>query len=322
MLACDDPRVFLETLPGFLPSGVGSGSAGKEHSPFGRTLREALLGPGCEIWADFSAPAAWRGDFWSSWYLAADARGSQYDVLRKAIADNDGLDGHLVCLALRGAGFHGQENRNWAVREGNLHLSLGLECDFPAAETGVALTMLPAVAVTDVLAEWGVPAAGDGRRGIKWVNDILVAGAKLGGVLTAVRSQDGRLRTAVLGIGLNVLAIPEVPPTPFTPAVTCLADHLPRADLSVAGVAAAVLRAVARRFEQLETEGRGALLVDYRRESLILGRRVTVQAGGPEDSFSRSGRVLEIRPDLALELSDDPTPVTGGRLILEPDHLP
>jgi BirA family biotin operon repressor/biotin-[acetyl-CoA-carboxylase] ligase len=178
------------------------------------------------------------------------------------------------------------------------------------------------VAVTDVLAEWGVPASGDGRRGIKWVNDILVAGAKLGGVLTSARSQDGRLRSAVLGIGLNVLAAPEVSPTPFTPAVTCLADHLPPADVSVGEIAAAVLRAVARRFEQLQTEGRGPLLEAYRRESLVLGRRVTVQAAGPEGSSARTGRVLEIRPDLGLVLSDDPHPVSDGRLILEPDHLP
>jgi BirA family transcriptional regulator, biotin operon repressor / biotin---[acetyl-CoA-carboxylase] ligase len=39
---------------------------------------------------------------------------------------------------------------------------------------------------------------------LKWPNDLLVSGRKLGGMLTELNSDDGRLDYAVLGLGLNV----------------------------------------------------------------------------------------------------------------------
>ena len=104
---------------------------------------------------------------------------------------------------------------------------------------------------------------------------------KIGGVLTSARSQDGRIGSCVLGIGLNVAAVPAVAPTPFTPGVTCLEDHFHLPDKGLVTVLAAVLEAVATRFEQLTEQGPGPLLAAYRSASLVLGRKVEIQ---PEDT--------------------------------------
>jgi BirA family biotin operon repressor/biotin-[acetyl-CoA-carboxylase] ligase len=40
--------------------------------------------------------------------------------------------------------------------------------------------------------------------GIKWPNDILVAGKKVGGILTEMSAEPDRIRHLVLGIGVNV----------------------------------------------------------------------------------------------------------------------
>ncbi|MEN8005781.1 MAG: biotin--[acetyl-CoA-carboxylase] ligase [Candidatus Krumholzibacteriota bacterium] len=262
-----------------------------------------------------------RSDFWSSFHLVHRAPVSQYDVLRRVISERRDLPGHVVCLALAGDGFHGQHGRAWAAEAGNLHLSVGLRCNLDAADTGLALTMLPAVAVMDALLRLD----GSARRlkdpGIKWVNDILVDGRKLGGVLSSVRSQEGRITSAVLGIGLNVEHAPEVAPTPFTPAVTALNDHLRLPEDGLTMVLTHVLTALAERFEDLETRGPGPLLRDYRSFSLVLGRDCEVWPDEHADDPVRRGRVTAIGTDLALTMSDGPDPVTTGRLVLpeQPD---
>lgn len=268
MLVIENDSQLRDFLPGLIPENYPSEVPFSELpgvSSFDRNLGVVLVGETPQCVPGYSAPADWRGDFWTSWYLAGKAESSQYDVLRQVISDSRDLPGHVVCLALRGKGFHGQNQRGWLAELGNIHLTLGLRCDLAAADCGLALTMLPAVAVVDALRILGIPPKLDHSVGVKWVNDILVDGKKLGGVLTSARSQDGRLKSAVLGIGLNIAVAPRVAPTIFTPQVTCLDDHISLGDKGMSKVLAALLGAVAARFEQLQSTGPGPLLGAYRR---------------------------------------------------------
>ncbi len=74
--------------------------------------------------------------------------------------------------------------------------------------------MLPVVALVDAVR---AVTGGALRPGIKWVNDVLVDGRKIGGVLTSTQTQGDRVSAVLLGIGLNVATAPPVPPTPFVP---------------------------------------------------------------------------------------------------------
>lgn len=295
-----------------------AGSGGEDfYSDLNASLR---AGVGLSRWSQGALPSLNDDGFWSSFHLVNRSSVSQYDVLRRVISGNRGLPGNVVCLALAGDDFHGQQGRTWSAVKGNLHLTLGLRCDLPAAESGLALTMLPAVAVMDALTRIGSVSGAEGpaKSGIKWVNDILIDGRKLGGVLTSARSVKGRVESAVLGIGLNVGMAPDVAPTPFTPGVTCLADHfqMPSGALEIA--LTAVLEAVAVRFCQLSAQGPEPLLEAYRQSSLVIGRRVRV-VSGDHPAESRQGTVLGIGADLGLTLTDGPAPVTQGRLILLPE---
>jgi len=176
--------------------------------------------------------------------------------------------------------------------------------------------MLPAVAVMDALSALDQR---PNRMGIKWVNDLLVDGRKIGGVLTSARSQDGRIRSAILGIGLNVAIAPAVPSTPFTPEVTCLKDCISLPEDGLTKVLRLVLSALEGRFEELVHQGPGFLLEAYRAASVVLGRDVEIRPDGQSSGRQRRGRVLAIGPDLALTLTDGPEPVTTGRLILLPE---
>jgi len=324
MLFMDHPEEFHRILPGFLPRHMQPAGHGKDApsaTPFDRALWDALsAGTGPAV-ITVDDPGCNRSDFWASFHLVRRAPVSQYDVLRKVIAERRDLPGHLACLALSGAGFHGQLGRSWAAEQGNLHLSVGLRCDLAATDCGLALTMLPAVAVVDALSALGDLGRRPGDLGIKWVNDILVSGAKIGGVLTSARSQDGRIRSAVLGIGLNVAVAPTVPPTPFTTGVTCLRDCMPLPEDGLTQILRLLLSALAERFEELVRKGPKPLLDAYRAASLVLGREVEIRPDGQPAGPHRRGRVLGIGPDLALTLTDGPEPVTVGRLILLPDDV-
>jgi len=306
MLFVDDPEEFHRILPGFLP---------RILRPAGNGPRDALLGTECSTLLTADHPENVTGDFWTSFHLVGRASVSQYDALRQLIAIRKDLPGHVLCLALSGADFHGQQGRAWVAEAGNLHIAVGLRCDLAAADCGLALTMLPAVAVMDALSSLDSPPRG---LGIKWVNDILVDGKKISGVLTTARAQDGRIMSAVLGIGLNVMVSPAVPPTPFTPGVTCLKDCISLPPDGLTKVLRLVLSALEKRFEELVGDGSGPLLKAYRAASLVLGRDVEIRPDGQSPDSSRRGRVLAIGPDLALTLTDDPAPVTTGRLVLLP----
>ncbi|MHB8079520.1 MAG: hypothetical protein ACYDIE_09710, partial [Candidatus Krumholzibacteriia bacterium] len=202
----------------------------------------------------------------------------------------------------------------WAAVPGNLHLCAALRpVDLPAQEA-LALTMLPAVAAVDAIADGGGGAA---PAGIKWVNDLVQDGRKVGGVLTAAQSSDGRVGWAVLGIGLNVGTAPAVPPTPSVPAVGCLVARSP--GLTLRAVLAALLRALARRWRELEREGPAPLLAAYRAASVIIGRPVAVW---PEEADGQGppvrGVVRAINGDLSLSLAGVAEPVRSGRLVLGP----
>jgi biotin-(acetyl-CoA carboxylase) ligase len=314
MLFVDKPEIIQDLLPDFLTRSLrpavldrGSGS---------EALCRDLFPAGGSILTGAGPASCDPESFWSSWFLVSDAKESQYDTLRRVTNDRRETTGHVVCLAVSGRKFHGQQARGWQTASGNLHLSLALTCDLSAAECGLALTMLPAVAVLDALKDLpfgGGPVPG---LGIKWVNDILAGGRKLGGVLTSARSQDGRITSFVLGLGLNVAVAPEVSPTPFTPAVTCLADHLRLPATGLKIVLTCLLQSVAMRFEELVAAGPIPLLEAYRSSSLVLGRRVEIRPDGHPATPIRRGRVLEIGPDLSLTLDDGLEPVTAGRLVL------
>lgn len=108
---------------------------------------------------------------------------------------------------------------------------------------------------------------------IKWINDIFVAGKKVCGILTEGSVSGAGLDYAVVGIGVNVA--PAAFPEALRDTAGSLFEEAP-ADLltAKADLAAGILN---RLFALLPDIGSRRYLEDYRRRSLLLGRRVTVR---------------------------------------------
>ncbi len=252
--------------------------------------------------------------------VLADAPRSQFDHMNELLAAGEPLPDGFACVALAGSRFHGQRGRAWTALRGNLHLSLHLTLDLDAARHAVGLTVLPAVATARAIERLT-----DGRLTprLKWVNDVWLDGRKVGGVLTATQVHAGRLRHAVLGIGVNVAQVPDLPASPRAAPATALASH----DAEVSGMAAdgwarllpLVLDEIERARATLVADAGAALLADYRARAAFLGRQVTIwpvddgAAGVP----SARGRVLALNDDLSLVLEGHPAPVHSGRMTLD-----
>ncbi|MEM1058981.1 MAG: biotin--[acetyl-CoA-carboxylase] ligase [Verrucomicrobiota bacterium] len=106
----------------------------------------------------------------------------------------------FVALAESQSSGRGRAARAWSSPPGTgLWCSLLLRPEGPPA-TVTRLTLVAAVALAEAL-EAVTPGL---KVGIKWPNDLLVGGRKLGGILTEAQVEPGGVQFAVVGFGLNV----------------------------------------------------------------------------------------------------------------------
>jgi biotin-(acetyl-CoA carboxylase) ligase len=309
-----------ERLAGFARDEDGARIRIDELRPGDQALWRVLGGgrrPWCGTAADPGPP-----DFWSGAVVVGEARFSQFDALQDALAGGLRLPGPTASIALSGHRFHGQHGRPWMALPGNLHLCAAVPVPGITAREALLLPALPAVAVVEAI---HALTGGALRPGIKWVNDLLVEGRKIGGVLTATQVQGEHVSSALLGIGLNVATAPPVPATPFVPSVGCLADEGARTTWAEAAVV--VLAALGRRLAEVAGSGLGALLDAYRASSVVIGREVCLFADSesgraPSETWSTPllrGTVRGIDADLSLVLEGVETPVSSGRLAFAAD---
>ncbi len=183
-----------------------------------------------------------------------------------------------------------------------------------------AFTVLAAVSAVDTID--GLPGLAQ-EAGLKWVNDILIGGAKVGGVLAHTQELAGTIQAAVLGIGLNVETVPPVEATPFVPEVGSLqAASVGDAAPSLRDVLALLLPVLDRNYRGLLGGDYDALLARYRQRSLVVGRRVTVchERARTGADVVAEGIVDAVGDDLELFLRGVERPVVSGRLILSPER--
>ena len=213
-----------------------------------------------------------------------------------------GLDGPFWVTATRQTAGRGRSGRQWTSEPGNLYASHLFSPDAPSALLH-HLAFVAGIAAHDTvaagLAEAGI--AADLR--LKWPNDLLADGAKIGGILTEASTQGGRT-VVVIGIGLNVTHAPAIAGRP----TTCLAA------LGAGGSAGTLLPALAAALDRWLTiwqEGRGfaAIRAAWIAHGPALGQPLTVSDGpGRANSPApglRQGRYAGLDSDGALLLTDE-----------------
>lgn len=201
--------------------------------------------------------------------------------------------GTRAWLAERQTAGRGRRGRQWSSPLA-AHVYLSLSRCFEgglAALQGLSLAV--GVTVADVL-----HALGYARVGLKWPNDLLADGRKLGGILVEIGGEAGGPMRVVVGLGLNVAM----------PASAARGIDQPWCDLASLSATApsrqqvcvALLDALLPMLARFEREGLAPFVEGWARHDVLAGQRVRLHVG----DRVIDGVALGIAADGALRLRD------------------
>jgi BirA family biotin operon repressor/biotin-[acetyl-CoA-carboxylase] ligase len=131
-----------------------------------------------------------------------DSTPSTQDVLHQLAAD--GAPAATAVVAAEQTSGRGSRGHQWTAPRGGLWLSV--LCRPASVAAMEVLSLRVAIAIADAI-EHQVPSA---SLLLKWPNDLMLQGRKLGGILCEARWQGNAVGWVVVGVGLNVQnPIPE-----------------------------------------------------------------------------------------------------------------
>ena len=221
-----------------------------------------------------------------------------------------GEGGPLWITALRQSAGRGRRGRGWSTQKGNLAATLLTSTRRPPAEAA-QVAFVAALAAADLCDPWVPPSL----VRIKWPNDVLIDGAKAGGILVESGTMgDGRLWLAI-GCGVNLAAAPLDTPYPATSLAAHLAEGRPlppSPDAAMEGFAAAF----ERWFRLWEAEGFAPIAAAWTDRATGLGGPCTARLGNE----TIEGVALGMDTDGALRLrtaSGEVRRVTAGDVFFE-----
>jgi BirA family biotin operon repressor/biotin-[acetyl-CoA-carboxylase] ligase len=203
-------------------------------------------------------------------WIELDSVDSTNDYLSRAYQQGR-VSGCAVVLAHSQTAGRGRAGRNWTASPGgSLCVSVGL----PIA--GYQLPFLPlcvGVAVVQVLERLGVPAR------LKWPNDLIIDGQKLGGVLCeSFQGPSGPC--TVIGVGLNIQPV-DVPHALSGAGATSLSRWVDASGLPpVRELAEDCVLFIRKRIDEALAEGTSVLFQQFRLRDAWLGLNVVAQDEG------------------------------------------
>lgn len=184
----------------------------------------------------------------------------------------------------------GRRGRSFISRDGGLYLSYLHYPKLPARES-IMLTVFSAVALSEVIEELT-----DAKPGIKWVNDVFLAGKKLAGILAEGGfCADGEsFEYSVLGIGINLHGCT------LDDEIDGIATTLERETGTRVDICDFAVR-LTKKLLDFEEKYLDSYMQSYRERSIVVGKRVKMVSAGEEFACE----VLCIENDGAIRVKLD-----------------
>jgi BirA family biotin operon repressor/biotin-[acetyl-CoA-carboxylase] ligase len=202
----------------------------------------------------------------------------------------DGVAQGAVVFAESQTKGRGRLGRKWVSPAGKgLWFSVLLRPEL-RPQDATQLTIIAATALARALRQYELAPR------IKWPNDILMGQRKLAGVLTELAAEIDRIRYVILGIGINVNAMP----TDFPHDVRAIATSLrieTGAEIRRAELAAAIMRELDFDYDRLCRGEFASIADEWVEQCATLGQRVTIRVGertvhGHAEALDDSGALL------------------------------
>lgn len=215
------------------------------------------------------------------------------------LAQQGAEEGEIVIAESQSRG-RGRKGRVWfSPPYLNLHISFILRPKIPPIHAP-QITLTAAVALAETLEGFlSFPPV------IKWPNDILVSGKKLGGILTESCCEGGRILFAVLGIGVNLNLPPELMPEALRSSATSLRALIGKS-VDRTAFTRRLIQSLERCYEDLEQNGfnparwesyfgfRGKRVKVNMEDECVVGRALGIDAQGALLVVDEQGTVRRI----------------------------
>lgn len=195
-----------------------------------------------------------------------------------------------VILAETQSRGKGRLGRNWISPKGNLYLSIILRPNIHPSQSPLIALMAAVACALALRKDLNILAS------IKWPNDILINGKKVGGILTEMNSGMDKINFIVLGIGINVNMDLSLLPPDIRSIATTLKDvvgsNLPRIE-----ILSSILKELDKWYNIFLNNGTRPILNEWRKLSPGLGKRVKVASfdkviEGTAEGIDDYGRLL------------------------------
>jgi len=202
----------------------------------------------------------------------------------KRLARAGAEEGTVVVASYQKAG-RGRLGREWSSPEGGAYFSGILRPVMSPADAS-QLSLVVALGAASGLETLGLHAR------IKWPNDLILDGRKVGGILLEMSAEADSVEWLVFGMGINVRSARGM-----HPHAVCVCDLLP--DARPPMVAAAALDGIASAYRRFMSYGFASLQPGYEQRDVLAGLPVTVRdakggvlADGIAGGIDALGRLL------------------------------
>ncbi len=186
-------------------------------------------------------------------------------------------DGTVIVAEEQSAG-RGTRGHTWFAPKGGLYLSFVVR--------DLSDLRLVTIAMGNAAAE-ALEVAGVEPR-LKWVNDVLVDGRKIAGILVEGESTGAKLDFLVVGIGINVNGPAAKFPNGLAQTATTLEEKL-ACESCIPDLEALLLQNVARWLEKLRRGEAASIVAAFRLRDALKGQRVSAPLGGHDIQGTADG---------------------------------
>lgn len=214
--------------------------------------------------------------------VVASTGSTNEDALRAAA---EGAPHGSVFIADEQTAGRGRLGRTWHSPAGQgVYLSMLLRPNIDPDRIA-SITLAAGLGVAEGISEFLPPCS----VWIKWPNDLMIFGKKIGGILTEASSVSGKVDHLVIGVGINVLQ------TEFDPEIQATATSMSlqvSPDRRRIDVIAEVIHALARRMREFAETGFAPMREEVVARDYLADRQIRVQGiEGTGSGIDNQGRL-------------------------------
>ena len=237
---------------------------------------------------------------------------SSTNTVLKEQAENGAPHGTVLIAEEQTLGRGRMGKKFYSPTGTGIYLSILLRPSIPAGEA-LFLTTSAAVATSKAIED-----VSDKKTGIKWVNDVYIAGIKVCGILTeaAFNLETGKLDYAIVGIGINICFPEGGFPSDINDIATAVFDNYSDSLNKRSVLIAHLLNYFMDYYNDFKSK---SYVEEYIKRSMVIGKEISVI----EKNSTLDATAIEIDKDCRLKVRfDDGTEkwLTSGEVSIKVHH--